>query len=70
MVTSFSRDVKPMLRDVMISNTCLTLRTIMRMQEQSRTAWLVELCLLAAHSGPQSSSVCTTSGGLTDISPD
>jgi hypothetical protein len=41
-----------------------------RMHKQSGTAWRVELCPLAAHSGPRSSSVCTISGVLTDIGPE
>jgi len=52
------------------TNTCPIRRTIMRMPEQSRTAWWVKRCLQAGHSGPENNSVCTTGGGMTDISPE
>ncbi len=82
MPVSFSKDVKPMFREVDIDHMkvhgvhlddyhYMSDATNGYANAQAVLNTLVgKLCLLEAHSGPRSSSVCTTSGGLTDTSPE
>ncbi len=79
MPVSFSKDIKPMFREVDINHMKVHgvhLDDYQYMSDATSTyanaqaVWWIKPCLLAAHSGPRSSSVCTSNGELTDISPD